>query len=697
MNKDKNLGGKRSDGLPVGRHGKFKTIWDGIIHWSLFLLVFLFPLLVNPFLPPIFTLPKLTFLRILTIVMLFAWSVKVIKSGRIRFIRTTLNIPVLALAFVAILTTITSVHFLTALFGEYSRWEGSLTFLNYLLIFFIATNFVSERRQYDLLLFGLLLSASLVSILSIIEQHWTNFLLLYPKVHCPAGLGKPSGFEMARSFATFGNPMYLSAYLTLVLPLALAIFMKGSYPKRLKVLLPLSITLMLICLVFTYARAAWLGFAMSFLFIVFLSLRDIWANKKMVLVFMGMALICALFVNIPSKYSAYTITQRMTSIVQIEEGSAVPRLKMWRQTLPLIADRPFLGSGADTYKLVFPKYKPKGWVIAFRQPLLDKAHNDFLQVAATMGLLGLAAYLWFLGTFFLKGIRTISQTEHNYERALLIGVIAGALGYVVQLQFNFSHLSVAPLFWLFAGLACTIQKNRKWEWKIFAKSRRLAWIIYGASGLIALLLILCSLIPLIADTYFSKALNYQHEKRLEEAISCYERAASLYPLEELYLYSLGRAYSTKAFSAKDPEYARLYIILAADVFNRSQKLNPWDENAFFYAGNMYLRAGKVLHKGMFANAIEAYSRGLKLNPTSADAHLNLGVALAYQGDFEEAISQWEKTLAIDPGKVDAHYNIGWVYERMGLLSEAKKAYQKALEINPSYTDAKRALERLQNP
>ncbi|MEW6188643.1 MAG: O-antigen ligase family protein, partial [Actinomycetota bacterium] len=617
MNKDKNLGQKRTDGLPVGRYGKFETIWDGIIHWSLFLLVFLFPLLVNPFLPPIFTLPKLTFLRILTIAMLFAWLVKVIESGKIRSVRTALDMPVLALAFVAILTTITSVHFLTALFGEYSRWEGSLTFLNYLLIFFITVSFISERRQYDLLLFGLLLSACLVSLLGIIEQHWTNFLLLYAKVHCPAGLGKPSGFEMARSFATFGNPMYLSAYLTLVLPLALAIFVKGSYPKRFRGLVPLSITLMLICLVFTYARAAWLGFAVSFLFIIFLSLRDIWADKKMVLVFMGMVLICAFFVNIPSKYSAYTITQRMTSIVQIEKGSAVPRLRMWRQTLSLIADRPLLGSGADTYKLVFPKYKPKGWVIAFRQPLLDKAHNDFLQVAATMGLLGLAAYLWFLGTFFLKGIRTISQTERDYERVLLIGIIAGALGYIVQLQFNFSHLSVAPLFWLFAGLACTLQENRKWEWKIFGKPRRLAWIIYGVSGLIALLLIVCSLIPVIADIYFSKALNYQHEKRLNEAISYYERAASLNPLEELYLYSLGRAYSTKALSAEDPEYAHLYLILAADAFNRSQKLNPCDENAFFYAGNMYLEAGKMLDKRMFANAIEAYNRGLKLNPTSA--------------------------------------------------------------------------------
>ena len=61
--------------------------------------------------------------------------------------------------------------------------------------------------------------------------------------------------------------------------------------------------------------------------------------------------------------------------------------------------------------------------------------------------------------------------------------------------------------------------------------------------------------------------------------------------------------------------------------------------------------------GRTSEAIDQYKQALRINPSSADAHNNLGAALAQMGRISEAIEQLKAALRINPNDIDARNNL----------------------------------------
>jgi predicted Zn-dependent protease len=62
---------------------------------------------------------------------------------------------------------------------------------------------------------------------------------------------------------------------------------------------------------------------------------------------------------------------------------------------------------------------------------------------------------------------------------------------------------------------------------------------------------------------------------------------------------------------------------------------------------------ELARQGRTADAREQFSEVVRLRPDFADAHLNLGVALAKERRFDEAIEQFRETLRRDPAHTNA--------------------------------------------
>ena len=58
-------------------------------------------------------------------------------------------------------------------------------------------------------------------------------------------------------------------------------------------------------------------------------------------------------------------------------------------------------------------------------------------------------------------------------------------------------------------------------------------------------------------------------------------------------------------------------------------------------------------------AIREYQEALRLKPEDAQAHNNLGNALAEQGKVEEAIEAYREALRLNADNPEAHFNLGW--------------------------------------
>jgi Tfp pilus assembly protein PilF len=80
--------------------------------------------------------------------------------------------------------------------------------------------------------------------------------------------------------------------------------------------------------------------------------------------------------------------------------------------------------------------------------------------------------------------------------------------------------------------------------------------------------------------------------------------------------------------------------------------------------------------------MEQYRQALKINPSYAKAHNNLGCALRGKGQADEAMAEFEQALKIAPDYADAQNNYGVMLARQGRYEEAIGHFAAALKIDP---------------
>jgi tetratricopeptide (TPR) repeat protein len=125
-----------------------KNVFDKIVKWSIYSLVFLMPLFFLGFTFEAFEFNKQFLLLFLVSLGLFAWFAKMVLIDKeIRFKRTPLDLPILAFLGVAVLSYIFSVDKGSSLFGFYGRFSGGLIgLLSCGFLYFLITNNVGLRE-----------------------------------------------------------------------------------------------------------------------------------------------------------------------------------------------------------------------------------------------------------------------------------------------------------------------------------------------------------------------------------------------------------------------------------------------------------------------------------------------------------------------------------------------------------------------
>ncbi len=115
---------------------------------------------------------------------------------------------------------------------------------------------------------------------------------------------------------------------------------------------------------------------------------------------------------------------------------------------------------------------------------------------------------------------------------------------------------------------------------------------------------------------------------------------------------------------------------AISDFKRSLQLKPDYAEAHYNLGKALARSGKT------TEAINQYRQALLIQPDHADIYDNLGNAFYQQGQLTEAIEQYRQALQIEPRHIDAHNNLGVALAQTGHLTEAIEQYHEALLLSP---------------
>jgi tetratricopeptide (TPR) repeat protein len=89
-----------------------------------------------------------------------------------------------------------------------------------------------------------------------------------------------------------------------------------------------------------------------------------------------------------------------------------------------------------------------------------------------------------------------------------------------------------------------------------------------------------------------------------------------------------------------------------------------------------------------ANALRHFAAATRLDPASAAAWFNEGVALEATGDAAAATRRYEQAVRLSPDYSAAHNNLGTLLMKGGQLDAASRAYEQAVRANPGNAEAR---------
>jgi O-antigen ligase len=278
--------------------------------------------------------------------------------------------------------------------------------------------------------------------------------------HSLRGMG-PKTFEISagifRAYGSFEQPNPYAGYLGLIWPVAAGLLIaqirnfkfrhsprvreisnhRGILPLAACILLATCVLLLVLALVFSWSRGAWLGALAAMVVMAAALPRRLWLGVGGV----AIALVVLLSANtigllpnaIRSRLTDFTQQAQVFDVrgqgITDANYAVLERLAHWQAAGEMIRYHPWTGVGFSNYESVYSQYALWNWPIA-----LGHAHNIYLNVTAELGMPGLLAYLFLWGAIFWQTARALRRRS-GWERGLALGLMGA-----------WTHLSVHHLF-----------------------------------------------------------------------------------------------------------------------------------------------------------------------------------------------------------------------------------------------------------
>jgi O-antigen ligase len=438
-------------------------------------------------------------------------------TGRTGFLGS-LGLPVLAATAAALVAFVFSVSWPLSLAGSYSRYESLPVRLSYLALLASSAWLLRERRHREWLVAGFVFGTCVASLEGV--QQWAAHVAF-----------RPDG--------NLGNANLLSALVAMAFPLAIHRTLRRD------------------AFVFAWGMADivlvagwWVTTSRSGAVAMLAGGLALW-----VLASRGRTFVAAAVASL-SVIAVGLVAMLASPLRALNNDPPELRLHLWADGLRMIAARPLTGWGEDTTGLAFGHYLSQDYasLVTF-----DRVHSGPLDIAATEGLLGLAALGWVL----------VVLARAAWSRRLdsdVAPLAAALVGYTVWVLFNFDWVPVTGAFWLLAGALWSAVDPPK------ESTRRAGFRSMVVALALVVAAVVVGVLPVLADVWYLRGRS--------------DLAVGVDPLQAQYHWAIGTL----------PELRR-----AADLGETTPDL-------YVQLGDSELQAGDV------EAAKRAYRRALEIDP-----------------------------------------------------------------------------------
>ena len=743
------------------RHNLF-GFFDKSIAVCFYLIFFLVPLVMYPTTYELFEFNKMWVLFMLTIIVGFLWISKIILSGRIIFKRTPFDIPIFLFFLSQFLSTIFSIDPYVSLWGYYSRFNGGLLSITaYIFLYYAFASNLSkgakdeyhEGRKKDFhdfskqirdfgehrknpvsykILLTSIISGAIVSLWGL-PSHFgydpTCFVFRGElNVSCWTADFQPK----LRIFSTLGQPAWLAAYLSILLPvsIAYAISKKNGFISTLErfgIKRPETISftaftllsaLFFLNILYTQARA---GIAATLLTLFFFAVAIFVMNrtpiKKVIksyrnlililLILAGVGFMAQVSLPVLDKLSLANLKQYASKNQKAEKPKeALPeephaialggtdsgkiRLIVWKGAMDVWRANPLFGTGVETFAYSYYKYRPAAHNLTSEWNFLyNKAHNEYLNYLATTGAFGLFTYLLFILVFTARTKKaafdaikskipfpfasrfpqTSAQTAAALKDPINLSLVLGFFSILITNFFGFSVVIINIYFFLIPLMFFALTDMLGTKWKVRSFGRQDAEFSL-AQKLVSLLAGVVALFLLFLLIRFWIA-----DK--DYALGYNLSRAGQY--QEAYGYLL-KANSKRAEPVFQDELAVNSAILATFVLSQG----PSSTQSAQTASSLIQEAIGINDK-----LVKDHPKNIVFWKSRVRIFYNLAQIDA--SFLPKALEAMKKTHELAPTEASISYNLGVLYGQNSELDNAVKTLEETIKLKPDYRDAYFAL------
>ena len=457
----------------------------------------------------------------------------------------------------------------------------------------------------------------------------------------------------------------------------------GEFSVSWKAIFLATVVASLFAVVATSTRSAFVGIMSGGLagaLCIFFDRRFSVAARRSATVFLGCALLMVSLAGIQIAFqpveSLGGIFGRLTNKADLVSGIR-NRALSWSIAIDAAKERPLAGWGMDNFSEGFDKHFDTRLIqkAGAEEAWFDKAHNSFLELLATAGILGLGAYLFLIGALIRAAL---AMRKRSFAYVPMLSLVAA---YAVNNIFIFDSLQTFTMLFVAAAWIAP-----EYAWQEASKKNvvfRAAGPVLGAVG--ALLLgvgaVYAGVLPMRAlgsyDVAWTnlRAFDAQAVEGYRKSISLpgpYARDAWQY-LAQLILKNPG------AIGARDEQFFEGITRFAFTTFgdlSRSYRMSARD---YYMAGRLgnFLRAKSDAD---FQKILGYLTVGSSLAPENPNFAYELAQYYRVRGDHDSALTYLNAVLAKNPHISFTYANLGFTYVEKKDFSRAIEAFERAFDI-----------------
>lgn len=483
-----------------------------------------------------------------------------------------------------------------------------------------------------------------------------------------------------RAKGTFFNPNFFALYEMAAFTLAFGLLCYGPWGKARRWERPvLWVVSGAIGLAFIMAqsRGALLAFVVAVGFVGLCRFGKI---------FLGALVLCLLVGGVVPN----PLQQRILS-VGTEDPYAYSRQDIWKNSLQRLVDHP-IGVGLGLYKYTSFQYRfpTQGGVSRFWKRA-ESAHNDLLQMAVELGVVGVMIFLAGVGLLGREIRETLVGRLEPWQQGIVTGLTGGMLGILVHAAVDavFHEPAIVLLLVLSAGLILVVKRLNA---PAHAAVLTVPFPYHPARvlliGVLAVVLGVLSIRPAAAWFAFEKGGQELAAARIDRALAWYEWAARIDSGMSVYHDALASTHVDRYRQSGEVRW----LDEAVNELRVGLKLNPLDARLANRLGLLFLLLAQQSDAGegrktFLEQAAVYYELAIQLDPYSPFNYLKLGQLRQGQDRDEEALALFGRATEYEPNFLPARVHRAELLVKAGRKALARQEYAEIVKIRARYQGA----------